>query len=89
MQTIRNKTGRPIQVHLFGGKTLHLGPRKTGEISDQTAELPSFRKLVEDGTLEVVGGSGNPADRENGDAVPHESTHGHKPPTVVMPKGNR
>lgn len=89
MPTIRNKTGRPIQVHVFGGKTLHLGPLKTGEVSAHTAELPSFRKLVEDGTIEVVGGAGHSADHDGGAAVPHESTHGHKPPAVVKPKGNR
>ena len=89
MLTIRNKTVRPIQVHAFGGKTLHLGPGKTGEVSDQTSEMPSFRKLVDDGVIEIVGGPGQASERGAAENAPHESTHGHPQPTVVMPKGNR
>ena len=89
MKTIRNRTQKPIRIQMPGGKLLHLGPQKTGQISDQTSKFPSFAKLVEAGDIEVVG-EGEPA--PSGAApgqVAHESTHGHTPPTVVLPKGNR
>ena len=40
MRTVRNTTQLPVRVPLPGGKTLHLGPAKTGQISDQAAEGP-------------------------------------------------
>jgi hypothetical protein len=89
MKTIRNRSQRPIKIQMPGGKVLHLGPQRTGQISDQASRLPSFRRLVDSGDIEVVG-EGEPAvsgaDRPQ---VAHESTHGHTPPTVVLPKGNR
>lgn len=36
------------------GKTLHLGPRKTGEISSEAAEHAGLKKLVESGTIEIL-----------------------------------
>ena len=89
MPTIRNKTGRPISIHVFGGKKLHLGPGKLGDVSTQTTEMPSFRRLIDEGSIEVVGDTAGITDRGGAGNVPSESTHGHKPPTVVMPKGNR
>jgi hypothetical protein len=89
MLIIRNRTARPITIHVFGGKTLHLGPLKTGEVSDQTASMPSFRRLIDEGTIEQVGTQDGASQPTDGTVTPHEATHGHKPPTVVMPKGNR
>ena len=89
MHTIINKTPKPIRVPLPGGKTLHLGPGKAGQVSDPATRHPPLKKLVEDGQLEVLG------HREGGDGHPgpepqvNESTHGHHPTTVVKPKGNR
>jgi hypothetical protein len=33
MKTVASKTGNPLSVPLPRGKTLHLGPGKTGHIS--------------------------------------------------------
>jgi len=89
MKAVRTKTNEPIKISLEGGKILHLGPRKTGQVSTQALERPAVRKLIDDGRLEVVeaGAVGGP-DGSGGTAVP-ESTHGHPQPTQVMPKGNR
>jgi len=89
MKNITNKTHKPLKISLEGGKALHLGPLKTGQISDKAAELPAVRKLVKAGDVELldegaahaVGGQGTPAG--------HASTHGHHPTSVVRPKGDR
>jgi hypothetical protein len=91
MRTVRNKTQLPVRVPLPGGKTLHLGPARTGQISDQAADGRSVRRLIEQGTIEFVGGS----DRTVGEnpAKPgspaHESKHGHTQPSKVTSRGNR
>ena len=89
MKVIRNKTHRPLKVPLDGGGVLHLGPAKTGQVSDNATERPAFRRLLERGEIEIVdeGPGANPG-AEGGSAV-SESTHGHPQPKVVMPKGNR
>ncbi len=89
MKTIRNRTIRPLKIQLPGGKVLHLGPGKTGQVSDQTTERPSFIKLVKAGDVEVQGEGEATIEQSGGSALPDESTHGHHPTTVVHPKGNR
>ena len=54
MPTVSNKTQRPLSVPLPGGKTLHLGPGKTGQISANAVENPGLKKLVDAGEIEVV-----------------------------------
>jgi hypothetical protein len=55
MKEIRNTTSQPLRVPLPGGKTLHLGPGKVGEIADKAEEHPGLQKLVEEGSLEILG----------------------------------
>lgn len=55
MTAISNKTQRPVSVPLPGGKTLHLGPGKTGQISAKAVEDPQLKKLVDAGEIEIVG----------------------------------
>jgi len=89
VKSIRNKTQRPLRISLPGGKALHLGPGKTGQVADDAVERESFRKLVKSGTVEILGdghagpggGTGNPAVQT--------STHGHRTSKVVKPKGDR
>ncbi|HEY2388881.1 MAG TPA: hypothetical protein VGK30_18140 [Candidatus Binatia bacterium] len=75
MTTITNKTRRPVRVPLPGGKTLHLGPGKSGQISSKDAEDVRVKKLVEEATIEIVdgdtphasaGGDGNKGPRGGG-----------------------
>jgi hypothetical protein len=90
MKTIINRTRQPVRVQLGGGKVLHLGPAKTGQVADAVVELPSVRRMVAEGQLAILdGGRSSPASAGGDAPVGHESTHGHHPPTVVMPKGNR
>ena len=55
VKTISNKTARPLRVPLPRGKTLHLGPKKTGQIASEDAEHPPLKKLVEAGEIEILG----------------------------------
>jgi hypothetical protein len=55
MQEIRNATHEPLRVPLPQGKVLHLGPLQTGEISDHTLDHPPFKKMVEEGKVEILG----------------------------------
>lgn len=52
---IQNKTRRPLRIPLPGGKKLHLGPGKTGQITPKAGEHPPIKKLIDEGELEVVG----------------------------------
>lgn len=89
MKTVVNRSRTPIKIHLPGGKTLHLGPGKTGQVSDAACARPSFEKLVKNGEIEVVGEGEAGMSSAEGSPNVQESTHGHHPTTVVMPKGNR
>jgi hypothetical protein len=89
MKTVVNRGRTPIKIHLPGGKTLHLGPGKTGQVSDAACERPAFVKLVKSGEIEVVGEGEAGVSSAEGTPSVQESTHGHHPTTVVMPKGNR
>jgi hypothetical protein len=89
MKTVVNRGRTPIKIHLPGGKTLHLGPGKTGQVSDAACERPSFQKLVKSGGIEVVGEGESGVSSAGGMPNVQESKHGHHPTTVVMPKGDR
>lgn len=56
MKTITNKTHRPLSVPLPRGKTLHLGPGRTGQINADDADHPAVKKLVESGDIEIGDG---------------------------------
>jgi hypothetical protein len=51
---IKNKTNRPLSISLPGGKTLHLGPRKKGQIAANAVDHPPVKKLVEAGEIEIA-----------------------------------
>lgn len=92
MKTIVNKTGMPLRVSLPGGKVLHLGPRKSGQIADNATEHASVRKLIEDGTLEIQGEGGeeNAGSGDGGtSSSAHPETHGHGKTTVHRRGGQR
>jgi len=89
MKTILNKSRKPIRVSLPGNKVLFLGPAKSGQIADQHAEAPGVQRLLKQGEIEFVGEGAYPEGGGGAEGAAHEATHGHKPPTVVLPKGNR
>jgi len=53
MATIKNKTKRPLRVPLPQGKTLHLGPGKSGQVTAKALQHAPLAKLVEAGDLEI------------------------------------
>ena len=53
---ISNKTQRPLRIPLPGGKKLHLGPGKTGQITAKAAEHAPLKALIDAGEIEIVGG---------------------------------
>jgi len=54
--TVTNKTRKPLSVALPRGRTLHLGPGKSGEIAKSDVEHPAVKALVDNGAIEVVQG---------------------------------
>jgi len=54
MSGVSNKTQKPLSVPLPGGKTLHLGPGKTAQISAKAAADLRLKKLVDAGEIEIV-----------------------------------
>jgi hypothetical protein len=77
MKTVVNKTHAPLKVPLPYGKSLRLGPNKTGQIADSAAEHPALKKLIEAKKIEVFDG-GTTSKGAGGDgSARHEVTHGH------------
>ena len=90
VKTISNKTHRPLSVPLPRGKTLHLGPGKTGQIASEAAEHPPLKKLVEAGEIEILGeGHVNPATGAAGARVGRSGTQGHTPGPGGRRSGDR
>jgi hypothetical protein len=84
MTAVSNKTQQPLSVPLPGGKTLHLGPGKTGQISAKAAEDLRLKKLVDAGKIELVDDDPRPAagpgagKRGRGFMVGHTSGSGNR-----------
>jgi len=74
---ISNKTRKPLSIPLPGGKTLHLGPGKTGQIGASAVDYAQVRKLVEAGEIEVVSEDSRPADGPGGARRGSTSRHGY------------
>ena len=89
MKIVSNKTHKPIKIPLAGGKFLHLGPLKTGQIAESAAERPAIKKLIEMGEIEILGEGEHPQGSVEAYGGPHEATQGHPQKTLVRPKGNR
>ncbi len=89
MKTIRNNSTQPLAVPLPRGKTLHLGPGKTGQISFQAADHPPLCKMIAEGDLEFLGEESGPGHGPAGKEGVHESTHGHIPGSTSRQAGDR
>ena len=86
MKTIRNKTFKPLKISFSGGKVLHLGPGKTGQIPDGALGQKSIQALLKAATIEVL--DGGPAQVPGSDtsaAGPHQATRGHRPAMTTGP----
>jgi len=54
MATITNTTFKALSVSLPGDKKLHLGPRKSAEISAKAVERRAVQELIEAGEVEII-----------------------------------
>jgi hypothetical protein len=92
MKTIVNKTTRPLRVPLPGGKTLHLGPKKSGQIADLAADHPALRKLVDAGDIQIQGEAGADVESAEGSPAPEGArgeTHGRGKANVLHRRGGQ
>ena len=90
MKTIRNKTFKPLKISFSGGKVLHLGPGKTGQIPDAAIDQRSIQTLLKAATIEVLdGGPANVPGADTSSGGPHETTRGHRPAMTGPTKGQR
>jgi hypothetical protein len=92
MKTIVNKTTRPLRVPLGGGKTLHLGPKKSGQITDPAADHPALRKLVDAGDIQIQGEAGSEIEGAEGSPAPDAvrgETHGRQKSNVLHRRGGQ
>jgi len=85
---VLNKTRRPLSVPLPGGKKLHLGPGRTGQISPKAADHPPLLKLVEAGELEIQGRRGRSKGR-GGSNKGLSGGQGHSPSGGIRHVGDR
>ena len=77
MRAVSNKTRRALSIPLPRGKTLHLGPVKTGQISSNAIEHPPLKKLVDAGEVEILAEGHGPTDGSGGGNQGPTSTRGH------------
>lgn len=89
MKTVSNKTQKPLSVPLPRGKTLHLGPGKTGQISSEAAEHPRLQKLVAAGEIEVFDDSPARTGGSVGSGRGRPSFHGRAAGTGSRRSGDR
>jgi len=61
---ITNKSRRPLNLPLPGGKKLFLAPGKTGQVSPQALDHPMLVKLLEAG--DIVTNTHAPKSRDGG-----------------------
>ena len=90
MKTIRNKTFKPLKIKFSGGKVLHLGPGRTGQVPDSALEQKSIQALVKAATIEILNaGPSHVAGADTTSGGPHEVTRGHRPAMTGPTKGQR
>jgi len=89
MKSIANKTQKPLSVPLPRGKTLHLGPGKTGQISSEAAEHPPLAKLVHAGAIEVFDDGPAPIGGTGAGGKGGRSFHGHPASSGSRRSGDR
>lgn len=89
MKTVVNKTTTPLKLPLPRGKSLHLGPRQTGQIRDEAADHPALKKLIADGKVALLEGEAH--DRTAGwqGSAPHETTHAQGKSSFRQKTGDR
>ena len=89
MKTLSNKTRRPLSVPLPRGKTLHLGPGRTGQVGSDAVEYAPLKKMIAAGEIEVVGeGHGGPV-TGGSQRIGQPGAAGHAPSSHGRRTGDR
>lgn len=88
MKTIRNLTAMPLRITLPGGKVLHLGPRKTGQVAAAALEHASVKELLKAKKVEVLG-EGEHEISEPGRDGPRPDSRGFHPRNKSHAGGDR
>ena len=89
MTTVRNTTRKPLSVSLPGGKTLHLGPLKSGQIASKALEHTQVKKLLEAGELETLDEGQRPSDGIGGGRGGRAGMLGHASISGIRRSGDR
>ena len=89
MASISNKAQRPLSVPLPGGKTLHLGPGKTGQVAPKALTHPPLKKLIDAGELAVVDDGPSPTDGGPGARKGQGPMIGHGASGSIRRSGDR
>jgi hypothetical protein len=89
MKTVKNKTQRPLRVPLPRGKTVHLGPGKSGQITTEAAEHSGLKKLIEAGEIEVFDESAGASGGGGGGPQGHGTAQGHSSGGSIRRGGDR
>ena len=89
MPTISNKTHRPLAVPLPGGKTLHLGPGKTGRVAANAVDDARLKKLVEAGEIEFGADDSRPTAGPGAGKRGRTGTFGQAPGGGIRRSGDR
>jgi hypothetical protein len=86
---ITNKTGKPLNVPLPGGKKLFLTPGKTGQVNPKVLAHPPLAKLIEAGDVEAADGEANRAEAGGGRTASTTSGVGNKGTGAMRQSGDR
>ncbi len=89
MKIVKNKTQKPLRVPLPRGKTLHLGPGKSGQIATEAAEHAALKKLVASGEIEVVEAGDEPDAAGGGGPRSGGAAQGHGSGGMIRRSGDR
>ena len=89
MPTVSNKTHKPLSIPLPGGKKLHLGPGKTGQVTAKAVDDPRLKKLVEAGEIEVVSDDTRTAGGPGGEKNVRPSFYGPSATGGIRRSGDR
>ncbi len=89
MKTIRNLTPLPLRITLPGGKVLHLGPRKTGQIAGPALDHHTVKDLLEAKKIEVLEKGEHGISEPGRDGPRPRDTQGHHPRNKAKAGGDR
>lgn len=87
--TITNKTRKPLSVPLPGGRKLHLGPGKSGQISAKAADHPPLKALLDAGEIEITEGGRSSTGGSGGGRKGRTADPGHTGTGGIRHTGDR